>query len=134
MSDQNDLRGEWRDSAELLRLLGHPLRLALLADLLKGPRCVTELHQLLDVRQANMSQHLAVLRQARIVDYHEEGNERCYYLSRPELARALLKLLDKEYPVRSLSKKEVKRRAAQRERREGAACPARPAPDPERKG
>lgn len=134
MKEVHTISNDWRDSAELLRMLGHPVRLALLAELAEGPRCVTRLHQLLDVRQANMSQHLAVLRRARLVDYHEEGNERCYYLSRPDLARALLKFLDKEYPVRRLSKKEVKRRAGQRGRQEGAACAARYAEKTERKG
>ncbi len=112
---------QWRDAAELFRRVGHPLRLALLHDLLKGPRCVTDLQELLDVRQANMSQHLAVLRQARLVDYHEEGNQRCYYVCRPALARALLEAADGAYPLEPLSKDEVKRRAEARRQEEGAA-------------
>ena len=115
---------QWRDAAELFRRVGHPLRLALLHDLLKGPRCVTDLQELLDVRQANMSQHLAVLRQARLVDYHEEGNQRCYYVCRPALARALLEAADGAYPLEPLSKDEVKRQAEARRREEGMACRA----------
>lgn len=114
MTEQAEPTEQWRESAELLRVLGHPLRLALLADLVQGPRCVTDLQQLLNARQANISQHLAVLRQARLVDFREEGNTRCYYLRRPELVRALLAFLSVDYPEVPLSKEEIKRRAAQR--------------------
>ncbi|MFO7774187.1 MAG: metalloregulator ArsR/SmtB family transcription factor [Candidatus Hydrogenedentota bacterium] len=115
MTEESEPTEQWRESAELLRLLGHPLRLALLADLLEGPRCVTDLQQLLNARQANISQHLAVLRHARLVGFHEEANTRCYYLRRPGLVRALLTLLRDDYPAVSLSKQEIKRRAAHRE-------------------
>ena len=55
MTEQFEPTHPWREPAELLRVLGHPLRLALLADLLEGPRCVTDLQQLLNARQANIS-------------------------------------------------------------------------------
>lgn len=124
MDEAAEMKDRWREPAELLRRLGHPLRLALLEDLLKGPRCVTDLQDLLGVRQANMSQHLGVLRQTGLVDYHEEGAQRCYYLCRPALARTLLQLAREEYPLEPLSKAEVKRRAEARRREEGTACAA----------
>ena len=37
--------------------------LALIDELAKGPKCVTDMQDLWQVRQANISQHLAVLRQ-----------------------------------------------------------------------
>lgn len=114
MTEHSEPTEQWRESAELLRLLGHPLRLALLADLFEGPRCVTDLQQLLNARQANISQHLAVLRQAQLVGFHDEGNTRCYYLRRPELVRALLVFLSEDYPAVPLSKQELKERAAHR--------------------
>ncbi len=114
MTEQFEPTHPWREPAELLRVLGHPLRLALLADLLEGPRCVTDLQQLLNARQANISQHLAVLRQARLVGFEDEGNMRCYYLRRPDLVRALLTFLGEDYPAVSFSKQELKQRAAHR--------------------
>ena len=57
----------WGKSANLLKMLGHPVRLALIEELSKAPKCVTDIQDLLDVRQANVSQHLAVLREAEIV-------------------------------------------------------------------
>lgn len=89
---------QWREAAEQLRLPGHPVRLALLEELSKAPKCVTDIQELLEVRQANISQHLAVLRQAKLVDYHEDGNLRCYYILRPGLVRDLMRFLRNDYP------------------------------------
>lgn len=99
----------WRDGADQLRLLGHPVRLALLEELSKAPKCVTDIQDLLEVRQANVSQHLTVLRQAKIVDYHEEGNLRCYYILRPGLVRNLMRFLGREYPAQPKSAAQVHR-------------------------
>lgn len=112
----------WPTAAELLRLLGHPLRLALLDELAKGPKCVTDIRELLDAPQANVSQHLAVLRRAGLVDSHEHANLRCYYLLRPGLVRDLLRFLRREYPPVPRTPAQVKR-AAQARRRRGAGAP-----------
>lgn len=87
-----------REKAELLRNLGHPIRLAILGELMKGGKCVTDIRDLLEVSQPNISQHLLVLRQQRIVDYSEDGKLRCYYLKRPTLVRALIEFISGEYP------------------------------------
>jgi ArsR family transcriptional regulator len=86
-------------TAELLKAFSHPTRLAILAELLDGPRCVTDMEELLPARQANISQHLAVLRYARLVDYAQDGVLRCYYLSRPRLVRDLLALVGRDEPA-----------------------------------
>ncbi len=90
-----------REQAEILRQLGHPTRLAILQELMKGGKCVTDIRDLLEVPQANVSQHLTVLRQQRIVDYSEDGKLRCYYLKRPTLVRALFEFISGEYPEES---------------------------------
>jgi ArsR family transcriptional regulator len=102
---------QWRDAADQLRLLGHPVRLALLAELSKGPKCVTDIQDLLEVRQANVSQHLAMLRQAKIVDYHEDGNVRCYYILRPGLVRDLMRFLGREHPSEPKTAAQIRRAA-----------------------
>ena len=106
---------ELRRKAELLRLLAHPTRLAIIETLGPGAKCVTDIQDLLDIRQANVSQHLHALRREQIVDYHEDGTLRCYYLTRPKLARALLRLLAGEYPVVSRSADSVRREGRRRE-------------------
>jgi ArsR family transcriptional regulator len=78
--------------AELLKAFSHPTRLMILQELLGGPKCVSDMEDLLPARQANISQHLAVLRYTRLVDYAQDGALRCYYLCRPRLVRDLLAL------------------------------------------
>ena len=88
-----------RHSAELLRVLAHPTRLAILGELKDGPKCVSDINELLDISQPNLSQHLAVLRRERIVDFYEKGKQRCYYVARPSMVQTLMLFLTSEYPV-----------------------------------
>jgi len=97
---------EMETAAEMLKAFSHPTRLSILQELLAGPKCVTDMEELLPVRQANLSQHLCVLRNAKLVDFAQEGALRCYYLARPRLVGDMLKLLGREEPV-------IKRSAAQ---------------------
>jgi ArsR family transcriptional regulator len=83
----------------LLKAFSHPTRLAILRELLNGPKCVTDMEELLPARQANISQHLAVLRHASLVDYAQDGSLRCYYLSRPQLVQDMLILVGRGDPV-----------------------------------
>lgn len=98
-----------RETADLLRVLGHPTRLAIVEKLSKGPKCVTDIQELLDVPQANVSQHLAVLRSHQIVGYYEEGKLRCYYLTRPGIAAAVREFLGSSFPVVERSREQVRR-------------------------
>lgn len=85
--------------AELLKAFSHPTRLAILIELVAGPKCVTDMEELLPARQANISQHLAVLRHAKLVDFAQDGSLRCYYLSRPKLVEDMLTLVGRNDPV-----------------------------------
>lgn len=86
-------------AAELLKAFSHPTRLAILLELVTGPRCVTDMEDLLPARQANISQHLAVLRHAKLVDYAQDGSLRCYYLCRAKLVEDMLTLVGRNDPV-----------------------------------
>jgi ArsR family transcriptional regulator len=88
-----------RSAAELLKAFSHPTRLAILQELAAGPRCVTDMEDLLPARQANISQHLAVLRHASLVDYAQDGSLRCYYVCRPQLVADMLALIGRNDPV-----------------------------------
>ncbi len=78
---------------ETLKALAHPTRLQIVAELLKGTKCVTDIHDILPASQANISQHLTVLRNAGLVDFAQDGSQRCYYVSRPRLASTVIELL-----------------------------------------
>jgi ArsR family transcriptional regulator len=82
----------------ILKALGHPTRLQIVIELLQGTKCVNDIHDLLPASQANISQHLTVLRNARIVDFAQDGSQRCYYVCRPELVEGVLALLRNEQP------------------------------------
>ncbi len=93
----NDL--DLRRKADLLRTLAHPVRLAILKELARGAKCVSDIQELLAISQPNISQHLQALRREQIVDFYGDGNLRCYYITRPTLMEALCALITREHKV-----------------------------------
>ncbi len=71
--------------AEVLRTLANPRRLEILHRLLVGPCEVRRLAEDLGASQPNISQHLAVLRSAGIVDAERDGREVRYRLADPDV-------------------------------------------------
>ena len=71
--------------AELLKALGHPVRLRIVAILSGGDRCVGELADLLGVRQATASQQLRILRMSGLVRVTRRGGYSHYCLAEPRL-------------------------------------------------
>ena len=82
---------------ELIKLIAHPARIAILEELTKGVKCVSDLEEFLDISQSNVSQHLSALRRAGIINYFIDGRLRCYFLKDP-LIPDLLEILKKDYP------------------------------------
>lgn len=74
--------------AEICRTLGSTARISILNALRNGERTVSELTKALDLRQANISQHLAVLRQRRIVRTRKVGTSTYYRVSNPKILQA----------------------------------------------
>ncbi len=74
----------------ILRALAHPSRLMIINRLLQRELCVGEVEKELKLRQANISQHLRILRNAGFVAYRREGKKRCYFLVCPRVAEDLL--------------------------------------------
>jgi ArsR family transcriptional regulator len=111
-------------TAELIKAFAHPTRLLILRELLAGPKCVTDIEDLVPARQANISQHLAVLRFARLVDNAQDGALRCYYLARPRLVRQLLALVEADHPAIKRSAEDIKREKERLARRAGRSKPA----------
>ncbi len=80
MGKKDILNKKYRQAADVLKAIAHPTRIKILEVLLQDEGCVRQLEACLKKRQANISQHLAVLRKAGLVDFTEEGKERCYFL------------------------------------------------------
>ncbi|MDD5169035.1 MAG: metalloregulator ArsR/SmtB family transcription factor [Syntrophales bacterium] len=96
-------------NADLLKALAHPTRLQIVIELLKGTKCVNDIQEILPASQANISQHLTVLRNARLVDFAQDGAQRCYYVSRPKFASSVIDLLAEGEPVIRKSKDDLDR-------------------------
>lgn len=79
-------RGRLDAASELLKTLAAPVRLAILVELGRGPRCVHELVEILEVSQPLVSQHLRVLRSARLVESERRGREVTYSLADEHVA------------------------------------------------
>ncbi len=71
----------YRLQARMVKALAHPTRLQMLALLREGERCACEFGPLLGLGQANVSQHLAVLRKAHLVNTRRDGVRVMYSLS-----------------------------------------------------
>lgn len=85
-----------QENTAILKLIAHPVRTAILNELTKGVKCVSDLQDFLKIRQSNISQHLAVLRHANIIDYFIDGKLRCYFLKSP-LIPDLIEVLNNNY-------------------------------------
>jgi len=79
----------YRLQARMVKALAHPTRLRMLALLREGDRCACEFGPLLGLRQANVSQHLAVLRKAHLVSTRRDGVRIMYSLSDERMADVL---------------------------------------------
>jgi DNA-binding transcriptional ArsR family regulator len=74
------------EAGALLRALSAPIRLALVEQLAAGPRCVHELISAIGASQSLVSQHLRVLRGARLVTPTRRGREIVYSLTDAHVA------------------------------------------------
>jgi len=74
-----------RKAAEFLKALSHEARLVILCILVEGEKSVTEIEQLLTLRQPAVSQQLARLRADKLVETRRKGKSVFYSLSRPEV-------------------------------------------------
>jgi len=99
----------WDDRARLLRVMAHPMRLMILNALCERPQCVKDINSLVPIMQPHLSQHMAALRKAGLIDCHVCGPLRCYYIVRPTLVKRMLRLLNEDHPPRLRSRDSVVR-------------------------
>jgi len=74
--------------ADLLKALAHPRRLEIIQLLQDQELPVTDIHTMLDLPQANISQHLMILRDFEILTTRREGKQIYYQLSNPKILQA----------------------------------------------
>ena len=76
----------------MLKELAHAGRLTILCSLAEGEKTVNQLAEIIDLSQSAVSQHLARLRAAKLVEAEKRGQMMFYRLSSPE-AQAILSTL-----------------------------------------
>lgn len=81
-------------AAEFLRALAHPMRLRVLCRLLDGECAVAGFETELGLKQPNLSQQLAALRDAGLVETRRESKSIIYRLADARVARVLSALRD----------------------------------------
>lgn len=80
------------DEAEILKVLGHPVRLKIVAGLCTRECNVKHIWECLGLPQATVSQHLALLKNKGIIEGKREGVEVHYTVVHP-LAKKLIEIL-----------------------------------------
>ncbi len=88
MSTQQSKEEFYQLHAHLCRALAHPTRLLIIDELRDGPRSVSELVEHLGLRQSNLSQHLGILRDQRLVVTRRDGQTVYYSLRDPRVTQA----------------------------------------------
>jgi len=76
----------FESAAELFGLLSTPVRLKIISAVCNGERNVSELLELIDTTQPNMSQHLATLYRAGVLGKRREGTQIFYRLQSERVA------------------------------------------------
>jgi DNA-binding transcriptional ArsR family regulator len=66
--------------ADVLKSLGHPLRLRILESIAERPLAVREIQDAIGAPQAIVSQHLRILRAAKVVEASRDGIQKTYRL------------------------------------------------------
>ena len=87
----SNLRAEeelYRLQAEFCKGMAHPKRIQILRTLKTGEKTVNELARLTGIPQANMSQHLSLLRQIGLLSTRRDGTNIYYSISDPRIVEA----------------------------------------------
>jgi len=90
--DIRKIRRAAADATGMLRLLANEDRLLLLCQLTQGERCVSELEELLEIRQPTLSQQLGVLRTEGVVTTRREGKNIYYSIADERVEQLLAQL------------------------------------------
>ncbi len=82
-------RKELLRKSELLKVLGHPERLAILLLVYEEEMCVKDLMEALQISQPKVSQHVGLMKELGILSFRKEGTRVIYKLSDPVVKEIL---------------------------------------------
>ncbi len=85
----DELRSRAGEAASFLKSIANDRRLVILCELVKGERTVGELEAVAGLSQSALSQHLARLREARLVKTRRESQSIYYSLADPGVSKVI---------------------------------------------
>ena len=103
--------------AEMCQVFSHPTRLEIISVLRGREHTVSRIAHLLKVSLGNLSQHLTMMRERRILSSRKAGNQVFYQVANPKMLKAfdllreiLLEQIEKESRLLTKSRKTSRRR------------------------
>lgn len=83
--------------ADLLKVMGHPIRIKIIESLLDNSKCVDTIQTSLNLPQATVSQHLALLRTKGIVQNKRLGARVEYSIADKRITQLISLLKGREF-------------------------------------
>jgi len=103
INEQNLESQPYQRHAQLLKVLTHPARLAILRILRDGEHCVCHMEAHLGYRLAYISQQLMLLREAGLIQDRREGWNMYYRVSEPRVFEVLAAVEKLVGPAKGIS-------------------------------
>lgn len=76
-------------TVKILKALAHPVRYKIVKFLYNGPECVCKINEEFNFSQANLSQHLRILKEAGILKSEKVGLETHYRLYNDDIKKII---------------------------------------------
>lgn len=90
MKDENINIDEY---VSIFKALAHPTRLTIAYNLMIQPECnVSKMCECLNIPQPTVSQHLSILKNAKVLSGTRNGNQICYHVDNPKVINILKQL------------------------------------------
>jgi len=80
---------DYQKKSEMLKALGHPVRLKMVEGLLQHECNVTKIVQNLKLPQSTISQHLGILKNAGILVPQKQGVKTCYRVIEKDIEKII---------------------------------------------
>ena len=84
----------YQEKGELLKALGHPVRLKMVEGLMKNECNVNKIVKVLNLPQSTVSQHLGILRKSGVLQAHKQGVKTSYCVIDKKI-KEILRILKK---------------------------------------
>ncbi len=89
MSEKQEIS---KEIADLLKKIANPIRLQILCHILNKSQNVSELMQKINISQSPLSQHLAILKNSKIIEFKKHGKY-IFYSIKDEKIKQILSFL-----------------------------------------